>query len=47
MDPVAAKLGLMAHHYKLDCLLKRLDCSVVVKFKVTGKVQNSGGCSSG
>ena len=25
----------MAHHHKVDCLVKRLDCSVVVKVKVT------------
>ena len=30
----------MAHHHKLDCLVKRLDYSVVV----TGKVQNSSEC---
>ena len=29
-DPFATKLGLMAQHYKMDCLVKRLDCSVVV-----------------
>ena len=40
------KLGLMAHHHKVDCLVKRLDCSVVVKVKVTEKVQNSSECSS-
>ena len=41
-------LGLVAHHIiKLDCLVKRLDCSVVVKVKVTEKVQNSSECSSG
>ena len=33
----ATKLGLMAHHQKLDCLVKRSDCSVVVKVKVTEK----------
>ena len=33
----------MAHHHKLDCLLKSFDCSVVVKVKVTGKVQNYSG----
>ena len=27
--------GLMAHHHKVDCLVKRLDCSVGVKVKVT------------
>ena len=32
---MAAKLGVVAHHYKLDCLVKRLDCAVVVKVKVT------------
>ena len=31
----------MAHHHKVDCLVTRLDFSVVVKVKVTGKVQNS------
>ena len=36
----------MAHHHKVDCILKRLDCSVVVKVKVTEKVQNSSECSS-
>ena len=36
----------MAHH-KVDCLVKRLDCFVVVQLKVTGKVQNSSECSSG
>ena len=33
------ELVLMAHNYKLDCIVKRLDCSVVVKVKNTGKVQ--------
>ena len=32
------KLGLMAHHLYLDCLVKRLDCSGVVKIKVPEKV---------
>ena len=41
------KLGLMAHYHKLDCLVKRSGCSIVVKGKVTGKVQNSGECSPG
>ena len=27
--------GLMAHHNKVACLVKRLDCSVGVKVKVT------------
>ena len=31
----------MVHHHKVDCPVKRLDCSVVVKVKVTEKVQNS------
>ena len=31
----------MAPNYELDCLVKRVDCSVVVKVKVTGKVKNS------
>ena len=39
-DPFATKLGLVAHYHKLDCLVKRLDCSVVVKVKVTGKLKN-------
>ena len=34
----------MAHHHKLDCLVKRLDCSVVVKVNVTEKVKNSSKC---
>ena len=46
-DPFATKRGLMAHHHKLDCLVKRLDCSVVVKVKITEKVQNYSECSSG
>ena len=46
-DPFATKLGLMAHCHRMDCLVNRLDCSVVVKVKVTGKVQNSSKCSSG
>ena len=42
-------LVLMAHHHKLDCLVKRLDCSVVVKIKVKKKkkVQSSSECSPG
>ena len=43
-DPFAVKLGLMAHHHYLDYLVKRLNCSVVVR--ITGKVQNSSECSS-
>ena len=46
-DPFATKLGLMAHHHKVDCLLKQLDYSVVVKVKVTEEVQNFSKCSSG
>ena len=33
--PFASKHGLMAHHHKVDCLVKRLDCSFVVNVKVT------------
>ena len=44
---ILLQLGLMVHRHKLDCLVKRLDCSVVVKVKVTEKVQNSGECASG
>ena len=40
-DLFETKLGFIAHHHKLDCLVKRLDCFVVVKVKVTEKVQNS------
>ena len=46
-DAFATKLGLMANHHKLDCFVKRLDCSVLVKVKVREKVHNSGECSSG
>ena len=31
---ILLQLGLMAHQHKLDCLVKRLDCSVLVKVKV-------------
>ena len=31
----------MVHHHKVDCLVKRLGCCVMVKVKVTEKVQNS------
>ena len=31
---ILLQLGLMAHHLKVDCLVKRLDWSVVVKVKV-------------
>ena len=34
-------LVLMVNHRKLNCLVKGLDCFVVVKVKVTGKVKNS------
>ena len=27
----------MVHHHKVECLVKRLDCSVVVQVKVTKK----------
>ena len=46
-SPFANRLGLMAHHHKLDCLVKRLDFSVVVKVNVKGKVQNSSESLSG
>ena len=36
----------MAHHHKVDCLVKKLDCCVAVLVKVTEKVQNSSECSS-
>ena len=36
----------MTPNYELNCLVKRLDCSVLVKIKVTGKVENSSDCSS-
>ena len=39
--PFATKLGLVAHHHKLDCLVKRLDCFVVIKIKVTGRFKIS------
>ena len=45
-DPFATEMGLMVHHHKVDCLVKILDCSVVVKVKVTEKVKNSSECSS-
>ena len=46
-DSFSTKLGLMAHNYnKVECLVKRLDCCVVVKVKVTEKVQNLNECSS-
>ena len=32
------EFGLMAPNHELDCLVKRLDCSVNVEVKVTGKV---------
>ena len=43
---ILLQLVLVVHHHKVDCLVKRLDCSVAVKVKVTGKVQNSSECSS-
>ena len=46
-DPFATKFGLLVHHLWLDCLVKRLDCSVGVKLKVAEKVQNCSECSSG
>ena len=34
----------MAHHHKLDFLVKRFDYSAVVKVRVTEKVQNCSEC---
>ena len=31
---ILLQLVVMAHHYKMDSLMQRLDCSVVVKVKV-------------
>ena len=45
-DPFATTVGLIVHHHKVDCLVKRLDCFVMVKVKVTEKVQNFSECSS-
>ena len=47
LNPFATKLGLMVYYRKVDCLVKRLDYSIVVKVKVTEKVKNSSECSSG
>ena len=33
------KFGLMAHHHKLGCPVKEIDCCVVLKIKVTAKVR--------
>ena len=44
-DLFATKLGFMAQCHKLDCLVKRLECCIVVK--VTGKVHISSKCSYG
>ena len=44
---ILLQLGFMVHYHKLNCLVKRFDCSVVVKAKVTEKIQNSSDCSSG
>ena len=33
----ATELALVTHDHQLDCLMKRLDCSFVVKVKVAGK----------
>ena len=44
---ILLQLGFMVHYHKLNCLVKRFDCSVVVKVKVAEKVQNSSECSSG
>ena len=34
----------MAHHDKVDCLVKRVDCLDVVQVKVTERVKNSNEC---
>ena len=44
---ILLQLGFMVHYHKLNRLVKRFDCSVVVKAKVTEKVQNSSECSWG
>ena len=46
-DTFVTKLGLMAHHHTVDCLVRRFDCCVVVKVNIREKVQNSSECSSG
>ena len=38
-DPFASKVGLVAHHHKLDYLVKRLDGTVVVKVTERLKIQ--------
>ena len=47
VDLFTTKFKWMVHPHKVDCLVKRLDCSVVVKVKVTEKVQNFSECLSG
>ena len=37
-------LGLKSHDHKVDFLVKRFDCCVVIKIKVMEKVQNSSDC---
>ena len=44
---ILLQLGLIVHHHKVDCLVKRLNCSVVVRVKVTERVKNSSDCTSG
>ena len=39
-------LVLMVHHHRVYCLVNRLDCSFLVKVKVTERIQNSSECSS-
>ena len=46
-DPFATKLGLMVYHLKMDCLVKRYDCCVMIKVKVTEKFKSYSECSSG
>ena len=38
--PFATRLSLMAHHHKLDWLVKILDCCTVFKVKLTAMIQN-------
>ena len=45
-DPFATKLSFLLQHHKVNCLVKRLGCTVVFQVKVTEKVKNSSECSS-
>ena len=44
VEPSVTILVPMAHHHNGDCLVNRLDCSVLVMVKVIEKVQNSSDC---